>query len=72
MFKPKLFGNKIEPSCGYCEHGTLTQDKAAILCQKRGIVIADYSCRKFVYDPLSRQPKVQPPLMKFDKSDFEL
>ena len=72
MFKPKLFGNNIEPSCAYCEHGTPTQDTMAILCEKCGIVTADYSCRRFVYDPLSRVPKVMPPLMKFDKSDFEL
>lgn len=72
MFKPKLFKTDIEPSCSYCEFGTLSQDKAAILCSKCGIVTPDYSCRKFVYDPLCRAPKMRPPLMQFDKSDFEL
>lgn len=72
MFKSKLFKNDIEPCCAYCEFGSPSQDKDSILCIKQGIVSADYSCKKFVYDPLSRVPKMQPPLMKFDKSDFEL
>ena len=72
MFKQKLFNSNIEPSCGYCLHGTRTQDKEAILCQKKGIVTEDFRCRKFIYDPISRQPKVQPKMIKYDKSDFEL
>ncbi|MBP0981455.1 MAG: hypothetical protein J5968_04550 [Oscillospiraceae bacterium] len=72
MFKPKLFKTDIEPSCAYCEFGSLSQDKSAILCPKKGIVSADFSCKKFVYDPISRVPKMMPPLMQFDKSDFEL
>ena len=72
MFKPKLFGVNIEPRCAYCEHGTLSRDNEAVLCGKRGVVTPDYSCRKFIYDPISRIPKMQPPLMHFEKSDFEL
>ena len=72
MFKPKLFNVNIEPSCGYCLHGSQTQDGEAILCQKKGIVTADYKCRKYVYDPISRIPKFQPAMLKYDKKDFEL
>lgn len=72
MFKQKLFGNNIEPSCSYCEFGTFTQDRLAVLCAKRGVVTPDFACRKFIYDPISRVPKQQPTLGKFDPSDFEL
>lgn len=72
MFKSKLFGNNIEPSCSYCEFGTFTKDRSAILCSRRGVVTPEYSCRKFTYDPISRIPMQQPTLAKFDPSDFEL
>ncbi|HWP52183.1 MAG TPA: hypothetical protein VN626_10855 [Clostridia bacterium] len=72
MFKSKLFGNNITPSCSYCEYGTFTQDQSAILCSRRGVVTPEYACRKFIYDPLSRVPKPQPKLTKFDPGDFKL
>lgn len=72
MFKSKLFGNGIEPACLYCEHGAPTQDGAAILCRKTGVVTPEYHCRRFVYDPLKRQPKRAPPLTRHDPSEFEL
>lgn len=74
MFKPKLFGANIEPSCSYCEHGNFTSDHLAVLCEKHGVVSPSYFCRKFIYDPLARIP--MPPLklntQNYDKSDFEL
>ena len=39
---------------------------------KKGVVTADYKCRKYVYDPISRIPKFQPTMLKYDKKDFEL
>ena len=72
MFKPRLFNKKIEPQCAYCEHGNIAQDGKAVLCKHRGIVATFFSCKKFVYDPLMRVPKISPALPAFNKSDFEL
>ena len=50
-----LFRKKIERSCSYCQHGTAMND-GQILCAKKGIVVPEYSCRKFVYNPCKRIP----------------
>ena len=57
MFRTKLFGNHIEPACGYCERGTASKDGNMVLCESKGVVAPFYSCRKFVYAPLKRVPK---------------
>ena len=69
----KLFNkNDITPSCSYCVHGKLSPNKESILCVKAGIVDLDYSCKKFKYDPLKRQPRRPKAIDKFDASDFSL
>lgn len=72
MLRQKLFGNNIEPSCSYCQNGTLTRDGSMILCEKQGVVDASFSCRRFSYAPLKRVPRREAILPTFDKSDFEL
>ncbi len=72
MFRTKLFGNRIEPACGYCERGTVSKDGNMVLCESKGVVAPFYSCRKFVYAPLKRVPKRSRPLPKYDPSEFEL
>ncbi|MEG0017472.1 MAG: hypothetical protein RR115_01270 [Hydrogenoanaerobacterium sp.] len=70
--KPKLFNNKITPSCNYCAHGDISRDKTVVLCEKKGIVGTNSSCRSFLYSPLKRVPKKPMKLPEFNKSDFEL
>lgn len=73
MFGKKgLFGNNIDPACGYCEFGKPTSDGSMILCPKTGIIAPSYSCKRFSYNPLLRVPKSQQELPRFDKSEFEL
>lgn len=43
--------------CLFCENATILKSDNSILCKYNGIVSEDYSCRKYVYDPLKRQPK---------------
>ena len=51
-----LFRRDMEPSCAYCRHGSqINIEKVA--CFKYGIVSLYGACRKFVYDPLKRQPE---------------
>ena len=44
MFRPKLFGKKIEPNCIYCQHGKAAPGEQMILCIKKGVVSPYYSC----------------------------
>lgn len=69
----KLFGKKdISASCSYCVHGRIAPNKESILCKKAGLVDIDYSCKKFKYDPLKRQPTRPRPIVKYDEEDFSL
>lgn len=69
----KLLNKKsIPPACEYCAHGTKAPDGKTILCAKKGVMRYNSSCRKYVYDPLKRQPKLPMELPQFDASDFEL
>lgn len=68
-----LFRKKIERSCSYCQHGTAMND-GQILCAKKGIVVPEFSCRKFVYNPCKRIPPKMKALDvdKYDEIDFSL
>lgn len=71
MFKKRnqaLFGDGIEPDCGYCVHGPGPAENCAFRRRKKG----GGACRAFRYDPLRRTPAVPPPLKKHDPGEFEL
>ena len=53
---------EIERCCARCEHATLLSQCDYILCSKKGIVSDTHVCRRFVYDPLKRDPKRLPVL----------
>ena len=50
-----LFRKKMPRSCVYCMHGVQLNENE-FLCTRKGIVSAEYSCRKFEYDPCKRVP----------------
>lgn len=58
--------------CRFCERATLISDEENVLCSVRGIVLADYCCRKFSYDPLKREPKMPPPIPKPDPTRLDI
>lgn len=68
--KHPYFGRRIEPACDYCEWGWPSKDGKNILCPKCGIVSPGFSCRKYRYAPLKRQPKTLPPLPQYDPDEF--
>lgn len=69
----KIFNsNSITASCSYCFHGKLSPDGESVLCLKLGIVDKNFSCKKFKYDPLKRQPKRPRELEHFEAQDFSL
>lgn len=71
-FMSKLFSKDVAPSCKYCAVGRLTADGEGVLCEKRGVMLPDSSCRKFRYDPLKRIPLRQSVDTAFTESDFSL
>lgn len=72
MSKKILNEKEISPSCSYCMHGKCSPDGETVLCKKKGIVEKDFSCKKFSYDVLKRQPRRPLPLQKYSKEDFSL
>ncbi len=58
--------------CAYCEHAKRLQTNDQMLCPKKGVVEGGYSCHRFHYDPLKRNPHPQAPLPSFSKENFEL
>ncbi|MBQ1537937.1 MAG: hypothetical protein IIZ73_06460 [Ruminococcus sp.] len=57
--KKNYFGNNISPSCSYCLYGNRSKEGNKVLCERQGLVDADYSCKKWIYDPIKRIPKKQ-------------
>ena len=64
--------NSISASCSYCTHGRLSPNGETVLCMKLGVVEKDFSCKKFKYDPLKRQPRRPRELEHFEAEDFSL
>jgi len=51
---------EIERFCKFCERACVLNDPESMLCKYKGVVSSMHVCRKFVYDPLKREPS--PPL----------
>ncbi|NLT58470.1 MAG: hypothetical protein GXX99_05860 [Clostridiales bacterium] len=68
----KLYGNKVEPRCTYCEFGTRIGQTDHINCIRCGVVTDGYTCPRFRYDPLKRVPPKLVPLPAFREEDFEV
>lgn len=68
-----LFRKDIEKYCIYCVHSRPLNEEQ-MLCRKKGIVMQNYSCRSYSYDPLKRTPpqKVTLDLSRFSDEDFIL
>lgn len=67
----KYFGKDIKPHCEYCEFGKRAKDGNKVLCDKRGLVDAEFSCGKFTYSPLKRIPVKQLNRVGFTDVDDE-
>ena len=60
---------RIEKYCAFCELGTPVPSQDGtnyVLCKKKGLVKETYVCRKFIYDPLKRDPKRKKELPEFE------
>ncbi len=50
-----LFDKNVRKICAFCRHGQDFDDDV-VLCKKCGPVSSEHHCRKFVYDPIRRDP----------------
>jgi len=68
MFKRK--DNEYQKVCLFCENATILKGDENVLCKHKGIVSEDYVCRKYIYDPLKRQPSIKPKMPTLSKEDL--
>ncbi len=68
----KLYGNNIQPSCEFCQHGKKSSDGNAALCLYKGVMPLYHHCFRFVYDPLKRIPHRRPIKETYSPKDFSL
>ena len=65
--------NKSEDTvklCELCRYSAPLAMGDDMLCEKRGVVKREYSCRKFMYDPLKRVPRrLDPVTMPADPAE---
>lgn len=60
LFKgEKYFDKSIKPKCDYCRFGKRAKDGNKVLCEKKGLVDCEDSCKAFIYSPLKRIPVKQ-------------
>lgn len=43
--------------CEFCQFASALSVGEDMICEKKGVVGREYSCRHFIYDPLKRVPK---------------
>ena len=68
--KKKLFGSNIPPKCEYCSFSE-KNNSGNTEC-RYGMSTAGDTCKRYVYDPLKREPQAMPTLPKFTADDFKL
>ncbi len=66
----KKLGADYQKVCIFCENATVLKGTGDILCKHKGIVSEDYVCRKYVYDPLKRQPKAPLKIQTLSQEDL--
>ena len=60
----------LDRICEKCEFSIAICDDFNVLCKRRGVVPAGHSCRRFVYDPLKRDPGKIPGVVLPDEADM--
>lgn len=69
--KKPPFGAEIEPSCRYCRFN-MGEEEIRCPYKENSRPNEQDSCKKYIYDPLKREPKGAPRLRTYTKEDFEL
>lgn len=71
--KQKIIDEKKYPKkCANCFYGRMPLDGVSVLCEKKGVVDPETSCRHYKYDPLKRIPPKPMQTLIFRAEDFDL
>lgn len=62
----------LPTACRFCEKACVLEGDETVLCTKNGIMPAEYSCKKYSYDPLKRVPRRLPALPSLSDEDMLL
>jgi hypothetical protein len=72
MVNQKSVDNLIEKRCCYCESASPIHETTGYICNKKGIVPYNFSCKKFIFDPLKLSPVLPAKSLQFSPEDFQL
>ena len=64
--------NTIEKKCCYCENAAAIRDTNGYICKKKGVVSYNFTCKKFVFDPIKLSPMLPAKTLQFSSEDFEI
>ena len=64
--------NEIEKKCCYCENAIPIKETRGYICNKKGIVTYNFSCKKFAFDPLKLSPILPAKTLQFSPDDFKI
>ena len=64
--------NVIEKKCCYCENAIPIKETRGYICNKKGIVTYNFSCKKFSFDPLKLSPMLPAKTLQFSPDDFKI
>ena len=67
-----IFGKDIAKYCAFCEYSSDLKTNDEMVCIHRGIVDKAFTCKKFKYDPLKREPVSKPKLKEYSDKTFSL
>ena len=59
-----------EKICLFCTYATVSDDGEKVLCKHKGDVKSDYTCRRFKYDYLKRDPGKAAKIAEFEYVDI--
>lgn len=62
----------IEKKCCYCENSAPIRETTGYICKKKGVVSYNFTCKKFVFDPLKLSPALPAKILKFSPEDFKI
>jgi hypothetical protein len=68
----KNIDDMIEKRCCYCESASPIRETTGYICNRKGVVPYNFSCRKFIFDPLKLAPRLPAKTLQFSPEDFSL
>jgi len=62
----------IEKKCCYCEHAMPIRETTGYICKRKGVVSYNFTCKKFIFDPIKLVPVLPAKPLRFSPDDFKI